>query len=115
MNIGIGGTGIASGGPAAAADLPRFRLTCSSSAKPGFQGRGPIVTNDPGLALITGKCADIGRFTIPQLRALAAREPYFHDGSARTLSAVVTFYNQRFSIGLSPTEQQDLVNFLAAL
>ena len=44
---------------------------------------------------------DIGKFTVPQLRALAAREPYFHDGSARTLGAVVSFYNQRFSIGLS--------------
>ena len=114
-NIGIGGTGTRSGGPAAAADLPRFTLTCKSTATPGFQGRGPIVTNDPGLALITGKCADIGKFTVPQLRALAAREPYFHDGSARTLAAVVTFYDQRFSIGLTEAEQQDLVNFLASL
>ena len=106
---------MASGGPAAASDLPRFTLTCSSGAKPGFQGRGPIVTNDPGLALIAGKCVDIGKFTVPQLRALAAREPYFHDGSARTLAAVVSFYDQRFSIGLTATEQQDLVNFLATL
>jgi cytochrome c peroxidase len=52
---------------------------------------------------------------VPQLRALAAREPYFHDGSARTLAAVVSFYDQRFSIGLTATEQQDLVNFLATL
>ena len=112
-NTGIGGGGVASGGPAAATDLPRFTLTCSSGAKPGFQGRGPIVSNDPGLALITGKCADIGKFTVPQLRALAAREPYFHDGSARTLGAVVSFYNQRFAIGLTEAEQQDLANFLA--
>jgi cytochrome c peroxidase len=114
-NIGIGGTATASGGPAPAKDLPRFTLTCRPGARPGFQGLGPIVTNDPGLALITGKCADIGKFTVPQLRALAAREPYFHDGSARSLGEVVTFYNKRFGIGLTAAEQQDLVNFLAAL
>ena len=33
---------------------------------------------------------------MPQLRALAAREPYFHDGSAATLEAVIRFYEQRF-------------------
>lgn len=114
-NIGIGGTAVAFGGPAAAKDLPRFTLTCNAGVKAGFQGRGPIVTNDPGLALITGKCADIGKFTVPQLRALAAREPYFHDGSAQTLATVVRFYNRRFGIGLSREEQKDLVNFLAAL
>jgi cytochrome c peroxidase len=64
---------------------------------------------------VTGKCADIGRFTVPQLRALAAREPYFHDGSAKSLAEVVTFYNRRFGIGLTSEEQRDLVNFLAAL
>ena len=51
----------------------------------------------------------------PSLRALAAREPYFHDGSAQTLAEVVDFYDRRFKIALSATERQDLVNFLAAL
>ena len=78
--------------------LPRFTLTCHADAQPHpFLGRGPIVTNDPGLALLTGKCADIGKFTLPQLRALAAREPYFHDGTARTLKDVVDIYNRRFA------------------
>ena len=83
-NIGIGGSAQVFGGPPAATDLPQFTLTCHPDAVPGFQGPGPIVTNDPGLALITGKCVDIGKFTVPQLRALAAREPYFHDGSAKS-------------------------------
>ena len=73
------------------------------------------MTNDPGMALLTGKCADIGKFTLPQLRALAAREPYFHDGTAQTLKDVVAFYDKRFAIGLSARDQQDLINFLAAL
>ena len=77
----------------------------------------PIDTNDPGLALLTGRCADIGRFTVPQLRALAAREPFFHDGSARTLADVVRFYEHRFRFDppLDDRERSDLVAFLGAL
>ncbi|MGE3291508.1 MAG: hypothetical protein AB7I59_16345 [Geminicoccaceae bacterium] len=114
-NIGIGGTAVRAGGPPPAPDLPRFTLTCRKGSRPGFLGLGPVVTNDPGRALITGKCADIGKFTVPQLRALAAREPYFHDGSAKSLDEVLDFYDRRFAIGLSPEERQDLLNFLAAL
>lgn len=115
-DIGIGGTAQFIGGPKPAASLPRFTLTCHADAIPHpYLGRGPIVTNDPGMALLTGKCADIGKFTLPQLRALAAREPYFHDGSARTLKAVVDVYNQRFNVGLTAQDEEDLVSFLAAL
>ena len=74
-----------------------------------------VATLDPGVAMITGKCADIGRFTVPQLRGLAARAPYFSDGSAATLLDVVSFYNTRFSIGLSLQDEQDLVAFLRSL
>ena len=74
-----------------------------------------IATTDPGRALITGKWADIGKFKGPILRGLAARAPYFHDGSAASLDAVVDFYNTRFTIGLSPREHADLVAFLRAL
>jgi cytochrome c peroxidase len=81
----------------------------------GFHGVSTLIVNDPGLALITGRCADIGRFTVPQLRGLAARAPYFHDGSAQDLNAVVDFYRGRFAIGLTDQEQQDLVAFLASL
>ncbi len=115
MNIGVGGTAVLFGGLPAAATLPQFTLTCHAGAATGFSGPGPIVTNDPGLALITGKCADIGKFTVPQLRALAAREPYFHDGSAATLKDVVLFYDRRFEIGFTSQEILDLVNFLSAL
>lgn len=123
-DIGIGGTKAAPGvtpptgapttvpGPSAA--LPIFKLTCNPGKSTVYQG--PIVvTNDPGLALITGLCADIGRFTVPQLRGLAARAPYFSDGSAATLLDVVTFYNNRFAIQLSNQDLQDLVAFLRSL
>lgn len=49
------------------------------------------------------------------LRGLAARAPYFHNGSAKDLATVVSFYNQRFNIGLTPQQQSDLVTFLEAL
>ena len=74
-----------------------------------------VQTTDPGRALITGKWKDIGRFKGPTLRALASRAPYFHNGMAADLAAVVDFYDQRFEIGLTAQEKADLVAFLRAL
>jgi cytochrome c peroxidase len=70
-----------------------------------------VETTDPGRALITGKSADISKVKGPVLRGLAARAPYFHNGSAATLDQVVQFYNTRFNIGLSDQEHADLVAF----
>ena len=74
-----------------------------------------VQTTDPGRALITGAWKDIGRFKGPVLRALATRPPYFHNGSAKDLAAVVDFYNDRFSIGFTDQEKQDLEAFLRTL
>jgi cytochrome c peroxidase len=74
-----------------------------------------VETTDPGLALTTGQWTDINKFKIPTLRLLAPRAPYFHNGSAATLDAVVNFYDQRFQLGLSAKEHADLVAFLNAL
>jgi hypothetical protein len=74
-----------------------------------------VQTTDPGRALITGKFADIAKFKGPILRGLAARAPYFHNGSADDLSDVVDFYNVRFSIGLTHQERADLIAFLKTL
>jgi len=74
-----------------------------------------IATTDPGRALVTGKWRDVGKFKGPILRALAARAPYFHNGSAQTLEAVVEFYDTRFRLRLSAAEKADLVAFLRAL
>lgn len=73
------------------------------------------VTTDPGRALVTGKWKDVGRFKGPILRGLAGRAPYFHNGSARDLAAVVSFYDARFGMALSDQDQADLVAFLGAL
>jgi len=93
------------------AGLPVFTLHCLSGTLAGEN----ISTTDPGRALVTGNCADIGHFKVPTLRGLDARAPYFHNGSAPNLQAVVAFYNGRFKMNLNPQQQQDLVNFLGSL
>jgi cytochrome c peroxidase len=72
-------------------------------------------TTDPGLAMNTGKWADIGKFKVPVLRGLAARAPYFHNGSAATLEDVVEFYEEHFGIGFTAREKADLAAFLGSL
>ena len=74
-----------------------------------------VQTTDPGRALITGLWADIGKVKGPILRGLAARAPYFHNGSAASLSDVVTFYDKRFTVGFTDQEKADLIAFLNSL
>jgi cytochrome c peroxidase len=74
-----------------------------------------VQTTDPGRALITGLWTDIGKVKGPILRGLAARAPYFHNGSAASLSDVVTFYDKRFNVGFTNQEKADLITFLNSL
>jgi len=92
-------------------DLPlyTFRQKCGAPSCP------TRVVTDPGRALITGKFADIGKFKGPVLRGLAARAPYFHNGSAADLDAVVDFYNERFNAGIVGSDRDDLIAFLRSL
>jgi len=90
------------------ADMPLYTLRRVSTGD-------TVRTTDPGRAMITGKWEDIGKFKGPILRGLAARAPYFHNGSAATLEDVIDFYESRFNLGLSPQERSDLLAFLRAL
>jgi cytochrome c peroxidase len=92
-------------------DMPLFTLRCDAGA---LKGQTFEVT-DPGQAMVTGKCTDIGRFKTSSLRGLASRPPYFHDGQSATLMDVVNFYNDRFQVGLTAEEKEDLVAFLGTL
>jgi hypothetical protein len=95
--------------------MPLFRVTCKPDVKPHpFLGR-VIHTQDPGRALISGRCHDVGTIVMQQFRGLAARAPYFSNGSAATLRELVDFYDRRYNIGYSEQEKQDLVTFLGAL
>jgi cytochrome c peroxidase len=89
-------------------DMPLYTLRRLSTGD-------TVQTTDPGRAMITGKWADVGKFKGPILRALAARAPYFHNGSAATLEEAVEFYETRFNIQLTTREKADLVAFLRAL
>jgi len=88
------------------AHLPVYTLT---------EGTAQVNVTDPGRALITGHWTDVGKTKGPILRGLAGRAPYFHNGSAKDLTTVVRFYNDRFAIGLSDRQVRDLVAFLNAL
>ena len=90
------------------ADMPLYTLRNTTTG-------ATRQTTDPGLALRTGKWADIGKFKGAILRGLAARAPYFHNGLAATLGEAVDFYDTRFDIGFTKQEKADLVAFLQAL
>jgi cytochrome c peroxidase len=86
-------------------DMPLYTLKNKATGQ-------TVQTTDPGRALVSGRWKDIGRFKGPILRGLAARAPYFHNGSAATLADAVRFYNDRFSVGLTEAEVSDLAAFL---
>ena len=98
-----------------APQLPLFKITCNADVAPHpFLGR-VIYTQDPGRALVSGKCNDVGAIVMQQFRGLAARAPYFSNGSAATLRELVDFYDRRYAIGYTEQEKSDLVAFLGAL
>ncbi|HEV2863521.1 MAG TPA: hypothetical protein VGX48_21080 [Pyrinomonadaceae bacterium] len=70
---------------------------------------------DAGRGNVTGRWTDLGRFKTPTLRALSARAPYFHNGSARTLEDVVRHYERHLGFVFTDDERADLVAFLGAL
>jgi cytochrome c peroxidase len=58
-------------------------------------GIGPDVQPaDPGLAGITAKKRDEGKFKVPTLREVVHTGPYMHDGRFRTLDEVLDFYKK---------------------
>jgi hypothetical protein len=98
-----------------APDLPLFKATCHPGETPHPFLGAVVYTHDPGFALTTGRCVDIGKITMQSMRGLAARAPYFSNGSARTLRDVVEFYNRRYNIGLTEQEKRDLTNLMSVL
>ena len=102
LNIGIASAALRT------PDLPLYTLRNKVTGE-------TTQTSDAGTAIFTGSWTDIGKFKVPMLRGLAARAPYFHNGFAKDLKAVVSFYNARFNIGLTNREKDNLESFLRAL
>jgi cytochrome c peroxidase len=84
------------------------------------------VFTDPGGFGVTNRPEDRGAFKTPTLREVARTSPYMHDGSLRTLQAVVNFYSdggrsnpaqdpEIRPLRLTPAEKRALVAFLKSL
>jgi hypothetical protein len=66
---------------------------------------------DPAYAARTAT----GQYRTTPLRGLWQHPPYFHDGSAPDLLAVVNHYDQLFALHLTARQKADLVEFLKSL
>jgi hypothetical protein len=56
-----------------------------------------------------------GQYRTTPLRGLQQHPPYFHDGSAPTLRAVVNHYDELFTLHLTAAQKADLVEYLKSL
>lgn len=85
---------------------------------------------DLGLAEVTGRDPDKGKFKVPSLRNVEVSGPYMHDGRFNSLEEVVEFYNSgvlespsldpnmhaiKDGIGLTNIEKKGLVDFMKTL
>ena len=66
---------------------------------------------DPGYA----QRSATKQYRTTPLRGLLQHPPYFHDGSAATLRAVVDHYNAHFRLNLTEGQKADLVEYLKSL
>jgi cytochrome c peroxidase len=93
-------------------------------------GLASAAHGDRGLAEVTRRARDTGRFRVPTLRNVALTAPYMHDGSLPTLAAVLDHYvgiganarrrgdriDARLKVLTLSTEQRaDLLAFLESL
>jgi len=96
--------------------------TCHQSPKftDVLSGRGrPIpFLHDPAEVGMDPAYADrsaTGKYRTTPLRGLQQHPPYFHDGSAPDLPAVVNHYDTLFELHLTAAQKADLVEYLKSL
>lgn len=82
-----------------------------------FAERGTEITEeDGGRFKQTGKQYDMHRFKVPGLRNIALTEPYFHDGTQKSLEdAVSAMLKYQLGITVPDNEIGDIVAFLKTL
>jgi mono/diheme cytochrome c family protein len=83
----------------------------------GDYGRVPLL-HDPaetGMDPAYAARSATGKYRTTPLRGLLQHPPYFHDGSARDLRAVVNHYNRRLRLRLTAAQKADLVEYLKSL
>ena len=79
-------------------DAPLLHTPAETGSDPVLAGRGTT-----------------GRYRTTPLRGAWQHPPYFHNGSAATLTDVVAHYNTTLRLGLTAQQQADLVQFLKSL
>jgi hypothetical protein len=71
--------------------------------------------SETGMEPVYASRSATGQYRTSPLRGVWQHPPYFHDGSAPDLMAVVNHYNTVRSLGLSESQKRDLVEFLKSL
>jgi cytochrome c peroxidase len=81
-----------------------------------FADRGSVTRADYGRFNVTGSEADRFFFRVPSLRNVERTAPYFHDGTAKTLSDAVSVM-ARYQLGRKLSDEQvaSIVAFLGSL
>jgi hypothetical protein len=70
---------------------------------------------ETGMETNEARRSKMGQYRTTPLRGAFSHPPYFHDGSAATLEAVVTHYNTALALGLTAPQQADLAAYLKSL
>lgn len=74
-----------------------------------------LQSTDPGRGIRSGNFADLNKFKTPNIRGLASRAPYFHNGIAKDIRGIVEHYEAALGFVFTEQEEDDLVAFLSAL
>jgi len=83
---------------------------------PFFDPARPLTKGDLGRFNVTQDVTDKNVFRVPSLRNVAVTAPYFHDGSAQTLSdAVTTMAQVQLGVELPPKDRDAIIAFLRSL
>ena len=70
---------------------------------------------DVGMEPLYAARSATGQYRTTPLRALWQHAPYFHDGSAPDLLAVVNHYDHQFALNLTAAQKSDLIEYLKSL
>jgi cytochrome c peroxidase len=105
--------------------LFRGKANCASCHVPPtytdvLGGRDPSVpllhdAGEVGMEPVHASRSATKQYRTTPLRALWQHPPYFHDGSAADLLAVVNHYDRFFGLRLKNRQKADLVEFLRTL
>lgn len=87
--------GACHGGPRFNGDIAKDGAPIKNFQNNGLynvDGRGGYPADNIGVASLTTRSEDIGKFKVPSLRNISVTAPYMHDGSLPTLAAVLDHY-----------------------